>query len=50
MNIKYDNLIKSNEVRDIIKYIIGNNIPFTKDETETMTTEKIRFIIGNEDE
>lgn len=50
MKIEYDKLIKSEQVRDTIKHKVDNNIPFTQEEYESLTTGEVRYIIGNEDE
>ena len=50
MYVNYNNLIQSNEVREIIKYKLQNNIPFTEEEYKTMTTGEFEFICGLEDE
>ena len=50
MKIEYDKLVKSDQVREIIKHKVDNNIPFTQEEYETLTVGEVRYIIGNEDE
>ena len=50
MYVDYTKLRKSDEVREIIKYKLENNIPFTLEEYATMTTGEYEFICGLEDE